>query len=67
MVELDPLLRRDAVMAALGVRPTTLDNMLASGELPPPIKVTGNVKAWPKSIIIEFIESRKAAARDDAF
>ena len=65
VVEIDPLHRREDFMKMLGVKPTTFDKMLANGELPPPVKVTGNIKAWPASSIAEFIEGRKAAALAD--
>jgi predicted DNA-binding transcriptional regulator AlpA len=57
------LLRREEVLRRIGVKRTTLQKMLDQGELPPPIVVTGNVRAWPESTITAFIEARIAASQ----
>jgi predicted DNA-binding transcriptional regulator AlpA len=49
---LTKLLRRDAVLALVGFRKSTLYNLIASGEFPAPISVRGTaIKAWPSSAV----------------
>lgn len=58
------LLRREAVLAKVGLSKTTLYALIARGEFPRPIQVTtGNTVAWVRSEVDEFIEARIAATR----
>ncbi len=51
------LLRREEVMKRLGVRRTKFAEMVANGELPPAVVVSGSVRCWREDSIEEFISS----------
>jgi prophage regulatory protein len=57
------LIRAEEVMRRLGLRRSKFFEMVSAGELPPPVTVSGRVRAWVESEIDEYIASRIAASR----
>lgn len=53
-------LRRPAVLEITGLSTTTIYDLMAKGEFPRPIKLTGRAVAWPESKIADWLESRTA-------
>ena len=58
----DPLLRRPDVEALTGLSRAWIYASMLRGEFPRPIKIGRRAVAWPKSVIDEWIEERKAEA-----
>lgn len=56
----DPVLLAHEVRAQLRVGNTTLHNLLKSGELEAPFRVTARIRAWRQSTIDAFIASKEA-------
>lgn len=52
------LLRMPEVLRRLSIGRTKFKEMLAAGTFPPPVRVDGNVLAWPDSDVLEFVNSR---------
>ena len=58
----DSLLRRPAVEALTGLSRAGIYAAMSRGEFPRPIKIGKRAVAWPKSVIDDWIEARKAEA-----
>jgi prophage regulatory protein len=58
------LLRRDEVKRRTGLSTSGLYQLMSTGHLPRPVKLTGGTVAWPEHEIEAFIRGR-IAARDD--
>jgi prophage regulatory protein len=50
-----------AVQAVTGLARSTIYNLLAKGDFPRPVKLTGRAVAWPESSIAEWLAQREAA------
>lgn len=61
----DPLMRLEAVEAAVGLKKSTLYAMIKAGEFPRPVKIGPALNGWPSSEIEQWI-SAKIAERDQA-
>jgi len=59
------LLRAKDVAAAFGVCKATIYNWVNKGLLPPQVKISENVSAWPKNEIDTIIAARLAGHDDD--
>jgi predicted DNA-binding transcriptional regulator AlpA len=61
----EPVLRKNAAMAFCGLGPNQFDQLVSSGELPPPIRITdgGRAVAWIRDELVEWMKER-IAARD---
>lgn len=57
-VDVVELLRRADVMKILGVKRTKFAQMIANGELPEAVIVSGKIKAWRSDEIDYFIKTR---------
>lgn len=57
----DRHLRRPEVQALTGLARTTIYDLMARGQFPRPVKLTGKAVAWPESKITEWLASREAA------
>lgn len=57
------LLRRQQVEALTGMARSTLYALIARGEFPAPIKLTGRAVAWPSDVVGAWIDSRIQAAQ----
>jgi prophage regulatory protein len=55
-------LRRPAVEEITGLSRTTIYALMARGDFPRPVKLTGKAVAWPESAIAEWLASRQPAA-----
>lgn len=55
----DKHLRRPAVLEITGLSTTTIYDLMAKGQFPRPVKLTGRAVAWPESEISAWLESRK--------
>ena len=62
----DKLIRRPEVQAMTGMSRAAIYQKMATGQFPRPVKIGRRAVAWPQSAIDEWIESRKAEARDGA-
>lgn len=58
----DRLLRRPEVQTLTGLARATIYRDMAIGRFPRPVKLGKRSVAWPKSVIDEWIEARKAEA-----
>ena len=58
----DHLLRRPAVQEATGLSRAAIYAAMLRGEFPRPIKIGRRAVAWPKTVIDDWIEERKAEA-----
>lgn len=58
----DKHLRRAAVENLTGLARSTIYDLMAKGEFPRPVKLTGKAVAWPESAISEWLASRKSTA-----
>ena len=56
----DSLLRRPAVEALTGLSRAWIYAAMSRGDFPRPVKIGRRAVAWPKSLIDEWIEARKA-------
>lgn len=54
----DRHLRRRDVEALTGLARSTLYALMAKGQFPRPVKLTGKAVAWPESKISEWLASR---------
>lgn len=52
------LLRREDVLARLGIRKSKLYEMMQLGEFPRPLELSGNWRAWLESDVNAWIEAR---------
>ena len=59
------ILREKEVCERVGLRPTSIDRLIAAGKFPRPVKLTGKAKGWLASEVDAWIASR-AADRDRA-
>ena len=59
---IDRLLRRPEVEALTGLARATIYQRMAMGDFPRPVKIGRRAVAWPRSVIDEWIEARKAEA-----
>lgn len=50
--------RRDELLALLGLSTSTLYRLMADDEFPRPVRLTGNIVAWPESAISDWLDSR---------
>lgn len=57
----DRHLRLPAVQQTTGLARSTIYALIAKGEFPRPVKLTGKAVAWPESRIMEWLNSRSAA------
>lgn len=57
----DKHLRRTAVEALTGLARSTIYDLMAKGQFPRPVKLTGKAVAWPESKITEWLAQRQAA------
>jgi prophage regulatory protein len=57
------LLRREVVMALADLKRTALDDAMANGDFPRPIKLTDHGRAvrWVESEVLAWLEQRKKA------
>lgn len=55
-------IRRTEVEKLTGLSRSTIYRMMASGEFPKPVKITGKAVAWPESAIAAWQASRPVAA-----
>lgn len=53
--------RRDELLALLGLSTSTLYRLMAEDEFPRPVRLTGNIVAWPESVVSEWLDSRANA------
>ncbi len=58
---LEKHLRRRAVEDATGLSRSTIYDLMAKGEFPRPVKLTGKAVGWPESAISEWLAQRQAA------
>ena len=52
-------LRRPAVEEITGLSRTTIYALMARGDFPKPVKLTGKAVAWPESAIASWLASRQ--------
>lgn len=57
----DKHLRRAAVEDLTGLARSTIYDLMAKGQFPRPVKLTGKAVAWPESKITEWLAQREAA------
>jgi prophage regulatory protein len=57
----DRHLRRRDVEALTGLARSTLYALMAKGQFPRPVKLTGKAVAWPESKISEWLANRASA------
>lgn len=57
----DKHLRRPAVEALTGLARSTIYDLIAKGQFPRPVKLTGKAVAWPESKISEWLANRASA------
>lgn len=50
--------RRDELLALLGLSTSTLYRLMADDEFPRPLRLTGNIVAWPESVVSDWLDSR---------
>lgn len=55
-------LRRPAVEEITGLSRSSIYALMARGEFPKPVRLTGKAVAWPESAISEWLNSRSSAA-----
>ena len=58
---LEKHLRRPAVQEVTGLSRSTIYDLMAKGDFPRPIKLTGKAVAWPESAIADWLAGREAA------
>lgn len=63
LVMLRRVLRRPAVEEATGLARSTLYDLMARGEFPRPIRLTGKAVGWEAEAINEWIASRQNALK----
>lgn len=56
------MLRRAEVLARTGLARSTIYKLMAQGDFPKPVKLTGKAIAWPENVIEEWLASRQVAA-----
>jgi predicted DNA-binding transcriptional regulator AlpA len=63
----EPVLRKIAAMAYVGLGPSQFDDLVFAGKLPPPIRIVdgGHAVAWVRSELDDWLKER-IAARDAA-
>jgi prophage regulatory protein len=54
----DMLLRADTVSAIVGLSVPTLYRLMAQGEFPRPLRLTGHARAWRLSTVMGWIDGR---------
>jgi prophage regulatory protein len=57
----DPIMRLPAVVEAVGLRRSRLYSLIASGDFPPPVRLSTRAVGWRASSIQKWIESRALA------
>ena len=62
-VALCRILRRPAVEEATGLARSTLYDLMARGQFPRPIRLTGKAVGWEAATIDEWITSRRNAGK----
>ncbi|SDF54404.1 AlpA family transcriptional regulator [Rhodobacter capsulatus] len=53
--------RRREVEALTGLARSTIYEMMARGEFPRPVKITGKAVAWPESAVADWMADRQSA------
>lgn len=53
--------RRREIEALTGLARSTLYDLMARGEFPRPVKITGKAVAWPESAVAEWLADRQSA------
>ena len=56
----DSLLRRPKVEALTGLSRSSIYAAMLRGEFPRPVRIGRRAVAWPKAVIVDWIEARKA-------
>jgi len=59
--QIDHINRPRQVWERLNIGKSTLQRLVASGALAPPIQLSKRAVGWPESVIAEFIASRSKA------
>ena len=57
----DKHLRRPAVCEITGLKTSTIYELMAKGQFPRPVKLTGKAVGWPESKIMEWLSQRESA------
>ena len=58
----DKHLRRAAVQDLTGLSRSTIYDLMAKGQFPRPVRLTGKAVAWPESVIAEWLAQRPSTA-----
>ena len=58
----DRHLRRTAVQDLTGLSRSTIYDLMAKGQFPRPVRLTGKAVAWPESVIAEWLAQRPSTA-----
>ena len=58
----DKHLRRAAVQDLTGLSRSTIYDLMAKGQFPRPVRLTGKAVAWPESVIAEWLSQRPSTA-----
>jgi predicted DNA-binding transcriptional regulator AlpA len=58
----DPWVKTRVVLNAIGICRQTLYNWIESGKFPQPIRVGGRHNAWPKSVVLKWMEDKQSTA-----
>jgi prophage regulatory protein len=56
------ILRLHSVVSATGLGRSTIYDLMARGEFPRPVKLTGKAVGWPESAIADWLASRAPTA-----
>jgi predicted DNA-binding transcriptional regulator AlpA len=57
----DPWVKTRVVLNAIGICRQTLYNWVDAGKFPKPIRVNGCHNAWPKSVVLKWMEDKEAS------
>ncbi|MCB1599319.1 MAG: AlpA family phage regulatory protein [Xanthomonadales bacterium] len=57
------LVRKPEALRMLGLGPTSFHDLVRSGEIAPPVRLTKRAVAWRESDLIDFINSRPVVVR----
>ena len=55
------LMKREEVLHLCGMSKTTLYELIAKGEFPPPVSITGRSVGWRQYEVVEWLDSRPKA------
>ena len=58
----DRHLRRTAGQDLTGLSRSTIYDLMAKGQFPRPVRLTGKAVAWPESVIAEWLAQRPSTA-----